>query len=98
MAIAIMNGLFVQIVMASRVLYGLARESMLPAVLGKLDAKRATYTYHWAHYGNDTRACTFGALSAFTPCFLRSSSSSFRYPIHDLAHPRILLQNFDAIP
>jgi basic amino acid/polyamine antiporter, APA family len=32
----------VQIVMASRVVYGMAREGMIPAVLGRLDAKRAT--------------------------------------------------------
>ena len=41
-AIAMINGILVQIVMASRVLYGMAREGMVPVVLGRLDAKRAT--------------------------------------------------------
>jgi basic amino acid/polyamine antiporter, APA family len=41
-SIAMINGILVQIVMASRVLYGMAREGMIPVVLGKLDAKRAT--------------------------------------------------------
>ena len=41
-SIAMINGILVQIVMASRVLYGMAREGMIPAILGRLDAKRAT--------------------------------------------------------
>jgi APA family basic amino acid/polyamine antiporter len=41
-SIAMINGILVQIVMASRVLYGMAREGMIPAALGRLDAKRAT--------------------------------------------------------
>ena len=41
-SIAMINGILVQIVMASRVLYGMAREGMIPTVLGRLDAKRAT--------------------------------------------------------
>jgi APA family basic amino acid/polyamine antiporter len=41
-SIAMINGILVQIVMASRVLYGMAREGMISAVLGRLDAKRAT--------------------------------------------------------
>jgi amino acid transporter len=41
-SIAMINGILVQIVMASRVLYGMAREGMIPATLGTLDAKRAT--------------------------------------------------------
>lgn len=41
-SIAMINGILVQIVMASRVLYGMAREGMVPVVLGKLDARRAT--------------------------------------------------------
>jgi basic amino acid/polyamine antiporter, APA family len=43
-SIAMVNGILVQIVMASRVLYGMAREGMIPAVLGTLDVKRATPT------------------------------------------------------
>ncbi len=41
-SIAMINGILVQIVMASRVLYGMAREGMIPAILGRLDARRAT--------------------------------------------------------
>ncbi len=41
-SIAMINGILVQIVMASRVLYGMAREGMIPAIFGRLDAKRAT--------------------------------------------------------
>jgi APA family basic amino acid/polyamine antiporter len=41
-SIAMINGILVQIIMASRVLYGMAREGMVPAALGRLDAKRAT--------------------------------------------------------
>jgi amino acid transporter len=41
-SIAMINGILVQIVMASRVLYGMAREGMIPATFGRLDAKRAT--------------------------------------------------------
>ncbi len=41
-SIAMINGILVQIVMASRVLYGMAREGMIPAALGRLDKKRAT--------------------------------------------------------
>ncbi len=41
-SIAMINGILVQIVMASRVLYGMAREGMLPAAIGVLDPKRQT--------------------------------------------------------
>ena len=41
-SIAMINGILVQIVMASRVLYGMARDGMIPGVFGRLDAKRAT--------------------------------------------------------
>ena len=41
-SIAMINGILVQIVMASRVLYGMAREGMIPVILGRLDEKRAT--------------------------------------------------------
>lgn len=36
------NGVFVQIVMASRVIYGMTREGMLPAVLGVIASRRQT--------------------------------------------------------
>jgi amino acid transporter len=41
-SIAMINGILVQIIMASRVLYGMAREGMIPAALGKIDPIRAT--------------------------------------------------------
>jgi amino acid transporter len=41
-SIAMVNGILVQIVMASRVLYGMAREGMLPQWLGGVHAKRRT--------------------------------------------------------
>lgn len=41
-SIAMINGILVQIVMASRVLYGMAREKMIPAAIGVLDPKRRT--------------------------------------------------------
>jgi amino acid transporter len=41
-SVAMINGILVQIVMASRVLYGMAREGLLPAAIGVLDANRQT--------------------------------------------------------
>ena len=41
-SIAMMNGILVQIVMASRVLYGMANEGMAPAFLGRIHAGRQT--------------------------------------------------------
>jgi amino acid transporter len=41
-SIAMVNGILVQIVMASRVLYGMAREGMVPGALGRLDPHRLT--------------------------------------------------------
>lgn len=41
-AIAMVNGILVQIMMASRVLFGMAREGMLPTAIGVLDEKRQT--------------------------------------------------------
>jgi amino acid transporter len=43
-AIAMVNGILVQIVMASRVLYGMAKEELLPGFLGRLDPRRRTPT------------------------------------------------------
>ncbi len=39
---AVINGILVQIVMASRVLYGLSRMGQLPAVLGRVHVRRRT--------------------------------------------------------
>ncbi len=44
--VAIVNGVLVQIVMNSRVLYGMARKKLAPALFGKLNAK--THTPIWA--------------------------------------------------
>lgn len=41
-SIAMVNGILVQIVMAARVIYGMANEGMLPAVLGRVHPKRQT--------------------------------------------------------
>lgn len=41
-AIAMTNGILVQILMAARVLYGMANEGMAPAFLGKVHSKRQT--------------------------------------------------------
>lgn len=40
--IAMVNGILVQIVMASRVLYGMANERLVPSIFGRLDPKRQT--------------------------------------------------------
>jgi amino acid transporter len=39
---ALLNGALIQVVKASRVLYGLAREGSLPAVLGRVNARTRT--------------------------------------------------------
>ena len=41
-SIAMVNGILVQIVMAARVVYGMANEGMLPAVLGRVHPTRQT--------------------------------------------------------
>jgi amino acid transporter len=41
-SIAMVNGILVQIVMASRVLYGMAGEGMMPPLLGRLHPRRQT--------------------------------------------------------
>jgi amino acid transporter len=41
-SIAMVNGILVQIVMASRVLYGMAGEGMMPGLLGRVHPRRQT--------------------------------------------------------
>ena len=41
-SIAMVNGILVQIVMASRVIYGMANEGMVPSILGRVHEKRQT--------------------------------------------------------
>jgi APA family basic amino acid/polyamine antiporter len=41
-AIAMINGILVQIIMASRVIYGMSQEQLLPAFLGRVHAERQT--------------------------------------------------------
>jgi amino acid transporter len=41
-SIAMVNGILVQLVMASRVIYGMTREGLAPKVLGQLNQKRQT--------------------------------------------------------
>ena len=71
-SIAMINGILVQIVMASRVLYGMAREGMIPAALGRLDAKRATPALA---IGLITAAIL--ALALFVPFLQLASLTSF---------------------
>ena len=71
-SIAMINGILVQIVMASRVLYGMAREGMIPAMLGRLDAKRATPALA---IGLITAAIL--ALALFVPLLQLASLTSF---------------------
>ncbi|MCF4097226.1 APC family permease [Maritalea mediterranea] len=44
-AIAMVNGILVQVVMASRMLYGMAQEKLVPGFFGVLDPKRQTPLY-----------------------------------------------------
>jgi amino acid transporter len=71
-SIAMINGILVQIVMASRVLYGMAREGMIPAALGRLDTKRATPALA---IGLITAAIL--ALALFVPFLQLASLTSF---------------------
>ncbi len=71
-SIAMINGILVQIVMASRVLYGMAREGMIPAALGRLDEKRATPTLAIALI-----TATILALALFVPFLRLASLTSF---------------------
>jgi len=71
-SIAMINGILVQIVMASRVLYGMAREGMVPVVLGKLDAKRATPALAIALI-----TAAILALALFVPFLQLASLTSF---------------------
>ena len=41
-SIAMVNGILIQIVMASRVIYGMANEALVPQWFGKIDARRRT--------------------------------------------------------
>lgn len=45
--VAVINGVIVQIIMASRLLYGMAREEMLPAALGRVGARRTPVVAIW---------------------------------------------------
>ena len=71
-SIAMINGILVQIVMASRVLYGMAREGMIPAALGRLDAKRATPAL-----AIGLITATILALALFVPFLQLASLTSF---------------------
>ncbi len=71
-SIAMINGILVQIVMASRVLYGMAREGMIPAILGRLDAKRATPALAIVLI-----TATILALALFVPFLKLASLTSF---------------------
>jgi len=66
------NGILVQIVMASRVLYGMAREGMVPVALGRLDEKRATPALAIALI-----TAAILALALFVPFLQLASLTSF---------------------
>lgn len=44
---SVLNGVIVQVIMASRLLYGMAREGMLPGFLAKVGARRTPVTAVW---------------------------------------------------
>ena len=45
--VSVLNGVIVQVIMASRLLYGMARERMLPAFLAHVGARRTPVTAVW---------------------------------------------------
>ncbi len=45
--VSVLNGVIVQLVMASRLLYGMARERMLPAALAHVGARQTPYVAVW---------------------------------------------------
>ena len=45
--IAVINGVIVQVIMASRLLYGMAREEMMPAPLARVGARRTPFVAIW---------------------------------------------------
>lgn len=61
-SVAMINGILVQIIMASRVIYGMAQENMLPAWLGRLHASRQTPVRAIALI-----SCAAGLLGLFLP-------------------------------
>jgi len=61
-AIAMINGILVQILMASRVLYGMAGEGLLPSALARVDASR-----HTPSAATAVVAVAIAALAAFFP-------------------------------
>ena len=49
--VAVINGVIVQVIMASRLLYGMAREKMLPAPLARVGSRRTPYVAIWVVVG-----------------------------------------------
>jgi APA family basic amino acid/polyamine antiporter len=49
--VSVLNGVIVQTIMASRLVYGMARERMLPAVLGHVGARRTPVLATWLVVG-----------------------------------------------
>ena len=45
--LAVINGVIVQVIMASRLLYGMAREEMMPAPLARVGGRRTPYVAIW---------------------------------------------------
>lgn len=49
--IAVINGVIVQVIMASRLLYGMAREDMMPAPLARVGTRRTPFVAIWVVTG-----------------------------------------------
>lgn len=45
--VAVINGVIVQVIMASRLLYGMAREEMMPALLARVGTRRTPFVAIW---------------------------------------------------
>jgi basic amino acid/polyamine antiporter, APA family len=71
-SIAMVNGILVQIVMASRVLYGMAGEGMMPGFLGRLHPRRQTPVIAIALF-----TLLIGALALTVPLVRLAEMTSF---------------------
>jgi amino acid transporter len=71
-SIAMVNGILVQIVMASRVLYGMAGEGMMPGLLGRLHPRRQTPVIAIALF-----TLLIGALALTVPLVRLAEMTSF---------------------
>ena len=92
--IAVINGAIVQLIMASRVIYGLANTKLLPAKLGKINAHTATPIYA-------TLLCIGAALLlalVFPLAALAQTTSFIVLLIFSLVNVALLRIKFKKIP